>query len=123
VILSNGLKIIILSIVVILTKSDTIQIKVKPIFTKPSEPPEVYWSILTKQILDLEIKHSQIIRDLTSELPNQEVKIFKQIPSEIVPPTDEKQDITWSDLGDQLIKLEQQRDNTINYYISFEDKK
>ncbi len=108
---------------VILTKSDTTQIKLKPIFTKPPEAPEVYWSILTKQILDLETKHSQIIRDLISELPNSEVKKITQIPSEIIPPTDEKQDITWSDLGDQLIKLEQQRDNTINYYISFEDKK
>lgn len=108
---------------VILTKSDTTHIKVKANFNKPPEAPEVYWSILTKQILDLEIKHSQIIRDLISELPNQEVKNFKQFPSEIVPPTNEKQDITWSDLGDQLIKLEQQRDNTINYYISFEGKK
>jgi len=109
--------------VVILTKSDTTPIKMKPIFTKPSPAPEVYWSILTKQILDLETKHSQIFRDLTSELPNEEVKMSKQIPSEIAPPTEEKQDITWSDIGDQLIKLEQQRDNTINYYISFEDKK
>ncbi|WP_141698788.1 hypothetical protein [Candidatus Marithrix sp. Canyon 246] len=108
---------------VILINSDITQVKVKPIFTKPPKPPEVYWSILTKQILDLETKHSQIIRDLTSELSNQEVKNFKQFPSEIASPTDEKQDITWSDLADQLIKLEQQRDNTINYYISFEDKK
>ena len=122
-ILSNGLKIIILSIVVILTKSDTTQIKVKPTFIKPSEPPEVYWSILAKKILDLETKHSQIIRDLTSELPNKEAEISEPILIPSVFPIEEKQDITWSDLGDQLIKLEQQRDNTINYYISFEDKK
>ncbi len=122
-ILSNGLKIIILSIVVILTKSDTTQIKVKPIFTKPLELPEVYWSVLTKQILDLETKHSQIIRDLTSELPIQELKTSKATPIPSSPPIEEKQDITWSSLGDQLIKLEQQRDNTINYYMSFKNKK
>lgn len=114
------LTLIILSIIV----SDTTQIKVKPTFIKPYEPPEVYWSILTKQILDIEIKHSQIIRDLTSELPNKEAEISEPIPIPSALPIEEKREnITWSDLGDQLIKLEQQRDNTINYYISFEGKK
>jgi hypothetical protein len=120
-------QIIILTIVAISTKSDTTQIKVKPTFVKPSKPPEVYWSILTNKILDLEITHTQIIRDLTSELPNKELEKAEiseptSIPS--APPIEEQQlDLTWSDLGDQLIKLEQQCDQTINYYITFKDKK
>ena len=113
------LTLIILSIIV----SDTTQINLKPIFIKPYEPPEVYWSILTKKILDLETKHSQIIRDLTSELPNKEAEISEPTPIPSALPIEEKlENITWSDLGDQLIKLEQQRDITINNYISLKDK-
>lgn len=120
-------QILILIIVAISNKSDTRQIKVKPTFVKPSKPPEVYWSILTKQILDLEIKHTQIIRDLTSELPNKQLEkaeISKSISTPSTPSIeDEQQDITWSHLSDQLIKLEQQRDQTINHYITFKEKK
>jgi hypothetical protein len=120
-------QILILIIVAISNKSDTRQIKVKPTFVKPSKPPEVHWSILTQQILDLEIKHTQIIRDLTSELPNKQLEkaeISKSISTPSSPSIeDEQQDITWSHLSDQLIKLEQQRDQTINHYITFKEKK
>lgn len=124
-VIKNFFYILILTIVAISTKSDTTQIKIKQTFTKLSKPPEVYWSILTKQILDLETKHTQIIKDLISELPNKEVKISKHSePTSIpfAPPIEEQQDITWSHLGEQLLKLEQQRDHTINYYINFKEK-
>lgn len=107
----------------------------------PPPPPEVYWSVLTAQVFELEQERTNVLNLFQPPLPLPRVDNLKTVvtpmpisppkeiqPTEIkelskskpammssptLPPPVLKPDITWTTVGNQLLELEQQREKTL----------
>jgi len=100
----------------------------------PPPPPEVYWSVLTKQVFELEQERTNVLNLFQPPLPLKPKTITPIAPPKEIQPTEIKElskskpammssptlpppvlkpDITWTTVGNQLLELEQQREKTL----------
>lgn len=95
-------------------------------------PPNVYWSVLTQQLLDLETERAAIIELLAKQLPPPSPSNPDQIQNDVTapeekvalaktmtttpelsvpPPPAVGTEITWTTIGQQVLELEKQRES------------
>jgi len=94
---------------------------------KPPPKPDVYWSILGKQLLDLEKDRAQLINtfietlhpeaetlSLSTVTPESSLEVVQTpLPQKPSPPAN----LSWHVIGQQLSTLEQQRQETVTTII------
>ncbi len=97
-------------------------------------PPNVYWSVLTQQLLDLETERAAIIELLAEQLPppsqsnpdqiqnnvtasEEKVALAKTMTTtsepSVPPPPAVGTETTWTTIGQQLLELEKQRESAM----------
>jgi len=107
----------------------------------PPPPPEVYWSVLTAQLFELEQERTNLLNLFQPPLPLPRVDNLKTVVTPVpisppketqltetkelskfksatmssppLPPPASQPDITWTTVGNQLLELEQQREQTL----------
>lgn len=98
-----------------------------PLPPKPPPKPDVYWSILGKQLLDLEKDRAQLMNTFietlypetetlsrTTATPESSLEVVQPpLPQKPSPPAN----LSWHVIGQQLSTLEQQRQETVTRII------
>lgn len=121
------------SAVPVTTQPPAIPLTPKPAAPPPPPPPDVYWSRLNEQIYTLEDARKALVNAVIERLPEEQKQQPQAavLPKEIAPTNDnsllsstatndsaspemERQTVTWQQMTQQMLLLEQERQRLVN---------